>query len=166
MYIIQQLNKEHERKSFDCGQPKINDFLKQQANQSAKKHYSQTHVLINNKHPERIIGFYTLTSILIDKPMQHQINIKYPFDLFGVNLARMGIDTEFQNNSLSSLLIIDALEKTIIVNNKMGCQGLFLDAKNLELITYYKKFGFILLSDTDNKMWMPMGTLTNKALIN
>lgn len=164
MYIIQQLNKKHDRKNFDCGQTNINDYLKQQANQSAKKNYSQTHVLIDNKTPQQIIGFYTLTSILIDKPIQHQINIKCPHDLFGVNLARMGVDINFQKNSLSSHLIIDALEKTFFINNNMGCQGLFLDAKNSKLIKYYKKFDFQLLLDTGNKMWIPIGTI-NKLQI-
>jgi len=159
MHIIQHLNKEHDRKSFDCGQNKINDFLKQQANQSTKKHYSKTHVLIDENSPQQIIGFYTLNSVLIDKPIQHQISINYPYDLFGVNLARMGIDINFQKNSLSSHLIIDAIEKTIIINNNMGCQGLFLDAKNSKLIKYYEKFGFELLLDTGNKMWLPIGTI-------
>jgi len=163
VYIIQRLNKEHNCKAFDCGQNKINDFLKQQANQSIKKHYSQTHVLIDDNAPQQIIGFYTLNSVLIDKPLQHQINIKYPYDLFGVNLARMGSDINFQKNSLSSHLIIDALEKTLIINNNMGCQGLFLDAKNSELIKYYKKFGFELLLEIENKMWLPIGTINALA---
>lgn len=159
MYKIKQLNKGHDRKKFDCGQNEINKFLKQQANQSAKRGYSQTHVLIDDNAPEQIIGFYTLTSILIKKPIQHQINIKYPYELFGVNLARMGVDVNFQKCSLSGNLIIDAIEKTIIIDNHMGCQGLFLDAKNEKLIKYYEKFGFELILDASNKMWLPIGTI-------
>ncbi|MFK8012641.1 MAG: hypothetical protein AB8B80_11405, partial [Marinicellaceae bacterium] len=160
---IKQLNKGHDRKKFDCGQSEINKFLKLQANQSAKKSYSQTHVLIDENKPIQIIGFYTLTSILINKPLQHQINIKYPHELFGVNLARMGVDINFQKQSLSSHLIIDAIEKTTIIEQNMGCQGLFVDAKNEKLIQYYKKFGFETISDTSYRMWLPIGTINKLA---
>ncbi|MCF6289037.1 MAG: GNAT family N-acetyltransferase [Proteobacteria bacterium] len=159
MKKIQLLSKKHDRRSFDCGQDEINKYLKQQANQNAKKSYSQTHVLIDDIRPSQIIGFYTLTSVLIDKPIQHQINIKYPQNLFGVNLARMGVDVNFQGSSFSEILIIDAIEKTIFIDKNMGSQGLFLDAKNDKLIKYYEGYGFELIVDKNKKMWMPIGTL-------
>ena len=159
MYKIQLLSRNHDRRSFNCGQDEINKFLKQQANQNAKKSYSQTHVLIDDVGPSQIIGFYTLTSILINQPIQHQININYAHDLFGVNLARMGIDVNFQGNLLSENLIIDAIEKTIFIDNNMGVQGLFLDAKNDKLIKYYEKYGFELILGVGRKMWLPIGTI-------
>ena len=161
MYKIQKLNKGHNRKNFDSGNNEINNFLKQQANQTAKKSYSQTHILTNEEKPEEIIGFYTLTSLLIDKPLQHQINFNYPHELFGVNLARMGIDVKFQGNKFSNYLVIDAIEKTAYIDSNMGTQGLFLDAKNTELVEYYKKYGFELILDESLKMWLPIGLIKN-----
>ncbi|MBL4660918.1 MAG: hypothetical protein JKY19_11235, partial [Alcanivoracaceae bacterium] len=159
MYNIQLLNKKHDRKSFDCGHDEINRFLKQQANQKAKKSYSQTHVLTDEIRPTKIIGFHTLTTCLIDKPLQHQLNINYPHELFGVNLARMGVDVKFQGKLLSENLIFDAIYKTYYIDINMGTQGLFIDAKNDQLINYYVKYGFELIADTRRKMWMPIGVI-------
>jgi len=165
MYKIQLLNKEHKRKIFDCGHEDINKFLKQQAKQKAKKSYSQTHVLVDEMRPTQIIGFHTLTTCLIDKPLQHQLNIKYPDELFGVNLARMGVDVKFQGKLFSEYLIYDAISKTGLIDINMGTQGLFLDAKNDQLIEYYKRYGFELIADTPRKMWLPIGVVQKLSQI-
>lgn len=157
MLIIQQLSKLHNRKDFDCGDDAINNYLKTQANQASKKSYSQTHVLTDEHTPEVIIGFYTLTSCFLHTELQELINIKAPYKLCGLKLARMGVDVNYQKQGHSGYLIMDALHKTCLVNSSMGVQGLFLDAKNEVLVRYYKHCGFELIPDTKRHMWIPIG---------
>jgi GNAT superfamily N-acetyltransferase len=159
MLKIQLLNKAHDRTLLDCGHNVINSYLKQQANQQAKKSYTQTHVLFNDDNPTVIIGFYTLTSCILDSELKQQISIKYPHELCGLNLARMGVELNFQGKGYSQYLIIDAIEKTYQVNLNMGVQGLFLDAKNDNLIDYYQHCGFELIPDTKRKMWIPISVI-------
>jgi len=159
MFQITPLNKQHNRNQFDCGYSEINTYLKQQANQSAKKSYTKTHVLVDDSTPDQIIGFYTLSSCFIKSELQELININAPYDLCGINLARMGIDKKHQHQSNAQYLIIDAVEKTYQVNKKMGVQGLFLDAKNDSLVKYYEKYGFECIENTDRKMWLPIGVI-------
>lgn len=159
MLQITQLNKIHDRKSFDCGNEAINRYLKQQANQSAKKHYSQTHVLTDGVKPTNIIGFYTLTSCFLKGEIQKLIQTKSPFDLCGIKLARMGVDIKHQKQNHAQYLIFDALKKAYQVNQSMGIQGLFLDAKNDDLVRFYQHCGFELIPDANRVMWIPMGVI-------
>jgi len=161
MLEINLLNKSHNRNFFDCGNDPINKYLKQQANQSAKKSYSQTHVLIDDANPTRIMGFYTLTSCFINTELQDLLNLKSTHELCGLKLARMGVDIKFQKQDNSQYLIRDAIEKTCQVNSSMGVQGLFLDAKNDDLVRYYEHCGFISILDTNREMWIPIGLAQN-----
>ncbi len=157
MLQITQLNKGHNRQQFNCGDEAINRYLKQQANQSAKKNYSQTHVLTEESDPSTIFGFYTLTSCFLHGELQNLMNLKSPHELCGVKLARMGMDVNFQKKGYSQYLIYDAIKKTCQVNQSMGIQGLFLDAKTDDLVNYYQHCGFMLIPDTQRVMWLPIG---------
>jgi len=51
------LTKDHDRNSFDCGVPSLNDYLKKYALQNQKKHVARTYVVTRGN---RIVGYYSL----------------------------------------------------------------------------------------------------------
>ena len=51
------LTKDHDRNSFDCGVPALNDYLQKYALQNQKKHAARTYVATRGK---RIVGYYSL----------------------------------------------------------------------------------------------------------
>ena len=53
--------KSHDRKSFDCGDDAMNDFLRRFARQSHEQNASKTFCAIDDATPGRILGFYTIT---------------------------------------------------------------------------------------------------------
>ena len=55
------LDKEvHDRNKFDCGEPALNNYLKQVSGQHHKKDLSRTFVLTSEKNEAQIKGFYSL----------------------------------------------------------------------------------------------------------
>lgn len=67
----------HDRKRFDCGVEPLNNYLKVQASQQARKDNTRTYVLEDPQNESRIIGFYTLTmaQLALEKlPQQLQKN--------------------------------------------------------------------------------------------
>jgi hypothetical protein len=53
--IIEEINRQHDRKTFDCGVDELNQFLKQQARQQTVKHISKTYIASQNCAPTTII---------------------------------------------------------------------------------------------------------------
>ena len=51
------LTKEHDRKSFDCGVPPLNEYLQKYALQNQKKRSSSSYV---STVENRIVGYYSL----------------------------------------------------------------------------------------------------------
>jgi hypothetical protein len=51
------LTKDHDRNSFDCGVPALNDYLKKYALQNQKKHAARTYVA---RRGNQVVGYYSL----------------------------------------------------------------------------------------------------------
>jgi phage tail sheath protein FI len=51
------LTRDHDRNTFDCGVPTLNDYLKKYALQNQKKYTARTYVATR---ANRIVGYYSL----------------------------------------------------------------------------------------------------------
>ena len=86
--------KSHDRQSFDCGDPAMNDFLRRFARQSHEQNASKTFCAIDVATANRVLGFYTLAPSAVaheDVPAsmtkglaQHEVS--------GFKLARIATD--------------------------------------------------------------------------
>ena len=73
---------------------------------------------------------------------------QYPF-LPAVKIARLGVQTPFQNKNIGTLLINMAKE-FFLHDNRTGCRFMTIDAYNKpRVINFYKKNGFAFLSKAD-----------------
>ena len=58
---ITQLDKTvHDRKTFDCGEDALNNYLKSVAGQHDVKSLARTFVITSKKNKSKILGFYSL----------------------------------------------------------------------------------------------------------
>ena len=53
------ISKKHDRKSFDCGDPSMSDFLQRYARQSHESGAAKTFLAIDNADNKTILGFYS-----------------------------------------------------------------------------------------------------------
>lgn len=107
MMKIEELSRSHNRDGFDCGVSELNEFLKNLARQNLKKGLSRTFVLVDEKIPEEILGFYTLSIFEISaQKLPSKFSKKYKGQLPAVKLARLGISKVRQKQSLGKHMII------------------------------------------------------------
>jgi predicted N-acetyltransferase YhbS len=169
MKVIELLDKHHDRDSeallrsadrFDCGNEALNQFLKQTARQHIQKGISRTFVLVDTEQPNIIIGFFTLTlcEIRVEKRTS-QFAKKYPSKVPGVKLARLGVNQVWQRQGIGEILMLDAMQRALIVAENAGGIGLFVDAKDEAARTYYERFGFVSLEDALLEMFLPLSTI-------
>jgi ribosomal protein S18 acetylase RimI-like enzyme len=158
--IIEPLNKSHDRDRFDCGVEALNQFLKQTARQHIQKGISRTFVLVNLDFPQNIIGFFTLTlcEIRIEK-LPASIAKKYPSPVPGVKLARLAVERQSQRQGIGEILMVEAMQRALLVADTAGGIGLFVDAKDETARRYYTRYGFITLADCQLEMFLPLSVL-------
>ena len=79
----------------------------------------------------------------------------------GVTLVIMGVDEGYQGQGIAKIMVIDAMRRTLLINANMGVVGLFVDAKDDDLVKFYQHRGFIFLQKEEHtsKHWMPIDSI-------
>ena len=135
------LTKNHDRNSFDCGVPALNDYLKKYALQNQKKHAARTYVATRDN---RIVGYYSLAygSVSLEEaPQSVKSGLpRHPIPV--ILLARLAVDSTEQRSGLGAALLKDALLRTIQAAEIAGLRAVLVHAKDDSAKRFYEKFGF------------------------
>jgi len=135
------LTKDHDRNSFDCGVPALNDYLKKYALQNQKKHAARTYVATRS---DRIVGYYSLAygSVSLEEAPQNVKSglPKHPIPV--MLLARLAVDSTEQGRGLGVALLKDALLRTIQAAEIAGLRAMLVHAKDDSAKRFYERFGF------------------------
>lgn len=161
MLKIAPLSREHDRAAFDCGVAELNAFLKATARQHGEKGLSRTFVLTESDKPTGSMGFFTLT--LCEITAEHlppSYAAKYPkHSLPAVRLARLAISLRHQGKGHGTLLVAEAVHRTILIADQAGSIGLFVDAKSNQARDFYMRYGFVSLPGQNTTLFLPLKTL-------
>ena len=65
-FVIEPLNRNHNRTIFDCGIESLDRYLKRQAGQDMKRRVSRVFVVRSPEDETQVLGFYTLSALSID----------------------------------------------------------------------------------------------------
>ena len=158
LLIIEAITKKHNRKSFDCRVPELNQFLQHQARQKSDKHIAKTYIVCRGASPTDILGYYTLTGYSVITPPDHKDYKKYPHPLSAVKLARLAVDQSQQGQGLGEILLIDAIHRTVAVAEQISTIGLFVDPMTPAVVPFYQQYGFLPVDPTRLEMWLPIKT--------
>jgi GNAT superfamily N-acetyltransferase len=160
-YIISCLDKKHDRSSFSCGIDALDAYLKTQASQDVKKNVAITYVL-TQKNSEKIIGFYTISSIgifLEDLPFEIAKKLpRYPV-IPGILLGRLAVDHLYHGQKIGAHLLIDAMKRSLQLAQQIGIVAMIVEAKNETAIDFYSHFGFVQFPQDKQRLFLPMNTL-------
>ena len=135
------LTKDHNRNSFDCGVPALNDYLKKYALQNQKKYAARTYVATRGN---RIVGYYSLAygSVSLEEaPQSVRAGLpRHPVPV--ILLARLAVDSTEQGGGLGAALLKDALLRIIQAAEIAGLRAMLVHAKDDSAKRFYEKFGF------------------------
>ena len=147
----------HDRQSFDCGRPELNDWLRNIARQHQDKGLSKTFVAVLDDAPTRISGYYALTLTEVDTQSLLEVRRKkLPRLIPGIRLGRLAVDAQFQGKRLGELLLVDAIERVRLIHQHAGVVGLFVDAIDDKAAAFYMHFGFEAFVDDPLKLFLPV----------
>lgn len=156
------LTKEHDRGSFNSNTPLLDDYIKKQASQDVRKDLSACYVLPDESG--KVIAYYTLSGNSIPQeglPEELLKKLRLPKsykDLPAVMLGRLAVDQNHKGKRYGELLLMDAFHNCLAASEHIGTLAVIVDPIDEAAVTFYRKYGFISLKDT-NRMFIPMQTI-------
>lgn len=145
---------------FDCGDSDLNEFLLSDALAYTRNLIAVTYIFENFKEKETV-GFFSVLNDKITaeqtsnsgwKRFRKSIPERKRFKSYpAVKIGRLGVSLSYQSKGLGSS-IIEYIKGLFLDSNKTGCRFITVDAYNNEkTINFYKKNGFIFLTELDQK---------------
>ena len=154
----------HERSTFDCGEPKLNDFIKTRADRHKRAGISKTMVLsaleVNPIGKVGICAFYTLSPSAISAKILPKKLAKtlplYPVPVFLI--AQLAVHLDVQGQGFGKITLIKALEHLWAISKHMPAYAVVVDCLHDELAAFYRQFGFTFLCTDEDKirLFLPM----------
>lgn len=142
-WVLGPLTKSHERAPFDCGEPALNEFLRNYARQNQTENVGRTWVATSGGQ-RRVLGFYTLTVASVAREHFSAEEMKrvprYPVPV--AHLGRLGVDRSAQGGGLGEHLLMHALEQILRVSLVVGIFAIEVRAKNASARRFYERYGF------------------------
>ena len=108
-------------------------------------------------------GYYTLLSGSISFDILPEKLPRYPIPT--VHLARLAVDLKMRGQRLGEVLLVDALERSVLVTAEIGIYAVELYAKTEAAKKFYLKYGFVELKDDDKHLYLPLETLRRSGLL-
>ena len=156
------IGKKHDRASFECGEPALNDFLQRHARQNHDKGAAKTFVAVANSDGKSILGFYSLCPACLEYSRTPQIIRKglSRHDVPVFRLARLAVDRSVQGQGLGGQLILAAGRRCLSAAQEVGGVALLIDAKNERAADWYASYGAIPLADAPLTLVLPLATIS------
>lgn len=152
--------KVHLRNDFSCGNKSLDDFLHHKVSQYEKRNLGRTFVAVR-KLEKKVLGYYTLAASSIsysEFPSASAKKLpKHPVPV--ALLGRLAVDRSMQRQGLGSSLLIDALKRALILSSGMGIHAIKVEAIDETAKRFYEKNGFIPLSESPMKLFLPLETI-------
>lgn len=161
-YSIEPLGKHHDRAVFSCGQEALDQYIKKQASQDAKRYYSAPFALVE-KNKKKILGYYTLSSFGINlKDLPEKMVKRFPrYPLAPATLlGRLAVDKDQHGNGLGELLLMNALHRSLDQADVIGSVAVVVEAVDKKAFEFYAYFDFLPFADQKDRLYLPMKTIS------
>ncbi len=140
-FAIETLTKAHQRKTFSCGNERIDRYFREAVTQDIKRRYA-TCFVVRDLETDQIAGFYTLSSSNVP--------------LTAVLIGWLGRDQTYAGLGLGEALLFDAIKT--VAEAPIGAHAIFAEAIDGKAAAFYAAFGFAALSDRPNTLYLPVVT--------
>jgi ribosomal protein S18 acetylase RimI-like enzyme len=159
-FYFEPLGTGHDRAAFSCGVPLLDKYLQTQASQDMKKNLAAVYVLTPDG--KTIAGFYTLSaySVGLDKiPDEISKKLTRMPEVPATLIGRLARSNAFSGQRIGESLLTDALKRSLANSESVASWGVIVDAKDAGAVAFYKKYGFMEIPSTPNRLFLPMGTI-------
>ncbi|MBK8390884.1 MAG: GNAT family N-acetyltransferase [Saprospiraceae bacterium] len=154
------LDNTHNRKSFECEEQTLTDYIQHQVSQDIKKKLAVCFVATDKDN--NVIGYYTLTSESLGReliPDKYIKKVPQTYNAPVILLGRLARHQKEKGTGLGEYLLLDALFRAYTLSEEsIGAMAVVVDPINEYAVKFYEKYGFLHLPDS-GRMFLPMNTI-------
>jgi GNAT superfamily N-acetyltransferase len=139
------LARHHELDDFACGEPALDEWLKQHARAANASESARVFVVTTDDDPATAVAYYALAAAQVEpteatararkgQPSRRSVP--------AVLLARLAVDERHQRAGLGRSLLQDALLRCVTAADSIGVRVLLVHAKHERAKAWYEQYGF------------------------
>jgi predicted GNAT family N-acyltransferase len=157
---VELLHAGHDREGFSCGVPALDQYLRTQASQDARKRVAVVFVLTPDG--KTVAGYYTLSQHSLELtalPAETAKRLpKYPH-VPATLLGRLAVSLAFRGHGYGHALMMDALRRSLAGSQSIASSLVLVDAKDEAAAAFYARHGFTTLHGIPSRLFLPMATV-------
>ena len=151
----------HDRKSFDCGDSALNDYLQHHARNSHMRGGAKTFLAISKEDNKTVLGFYSLSPASIEYSRVPGV-VKRGLERHDVpvfRLGRLAVHLEVQNRGLGGQFLLSAGRRCILAAAEVGGVAILIDAKDERAAIWYISYGAVPMLDAPLSLFLPLSII-------
>ncbi len=160
-FTVEALATRHNRAGFSCGEPALDQYLRQQAAQEQRRRVAAVFVL-SEANADTVAGFYTLSMYaLVPAELPESFTRRLPHynRLPAVLIGRLAVDTRFAGRGLGRRLLMNSLERSLRATEEVAAIAVVVEAKHDWAQGWYEQFGLTSFADNPHRLFLPMATI-------
>ncbi|UGT53168.1 GNAT family N-acetyltransferase [Nocardia asteroides] len=158
-WISTAITVDHKLSEFDCGKPVLDEWLQRMALQAEQRWTSRTYVWITEDDPT-VRAYYAIAPTQVERDVDG-LSQKLSSGLKVVPaflLAKFALDRSLHGQGLGEQLLVDAVSKILGAAQTTGGRLIVVDAIDESAAAFYSRFGFVRVTNTENRLVMKTST--------
>jgi hypothetical protein len=135
------LDESHDVSDFDCGKPKMSEWLRRWALHNQGLNGARTYVTCEGSV---VRGYFSLAPSSVEfenAPNRIREGLaRYPVPV--ILLAKLAVDTRLKRKRIGESLLFEALQRSLQASKAIGGVAVLVDALDEEARTFYEKYDF------------------------
>ena len=158
LYVIRAFDRAVDTASFRCGQLALEAYIHRYASQDVRRNVARVFIATPENDTQRVAGFFTLSAGSVScAEVPASLAKKLPrYPVPNALVGRLAVATDFQKQGLGAILLADACQKVVRVNETVAVAGIVVDAKDAVAASFYQHFGFLPMPGQPQRLLLPV----------
>jgi GNAT superfamily N-acetyltransferase len=143
------LESRHDRASFDCGEPSLDEWLRRYAGQNRRGNTAATWVIADRD--DRVVAYASLSMTALDRSAApNKIARGAPDPVPALLIGRFAVDRGVAGLGVGTALVAHVLATAVELNEKAAFRAVVATAINDRARQWWERFGFEPLDPGDS----------------
>lgn len=151
------LTAEHDLSVFDCGEPALNDWLRQRALKNESR-FSRTYVVCDDN---RVVAYFCISAGAVERvAAPGRVRRNAPDTIPVSVIGRLAVSRDHASKGLGADMLSDALRRIAVASQSIGIGAVLVHAKDDTALRFYMKCAeFIEYPDDSRTLFLPIETV-------